>query len=277
MSVPVRAVAAALAVWACLGSGAVASAAPAELRLERLRLAGSLLGAPRAEFRAGEVVVVRFDVAGATLTASGELALETGIRVRDADGKLIADEPVVASVQTPNLFRADAIPCFFSIPPQILAGPGPYTISVRAVDRSTTPARAAHGKVTVTFAPPGFGLGNRRITLDAQGAYEAAGPYRVGQTVFFCQHVLGYGVREGAVDLQLDVEVRDLDGALLGAKEAFHRLNQPVPGRPPFLTTAAFLSLTRAGSFEVRVTVIDRVLGERATAAYRVTVVGAPQ
>ena len=243
------------------------------LRFERVQVAGSLLRGPRSEFHPGEAVVIRFDLVGVGVTSKGDLALETGIRLEDQRGRVLANEPVAAGIRSPNLFRTDRVPCFFSIPPHVAAAPGVYTATLLATDRSRPEPRQARHRVSFVLTERGFHLGNRRITLDAQGVYETRGPFRVGQTLFFCQHVVGYGVEGGRARLRLDVEVRDRQGKVVGRKEEFSRLESEVPGRPPFLLMSSFLSLTSPGSYEVRVTVTDLVLGERETAVYRITCV----
>jgi hypothetical protein len=259
----------AVLAWSFL---AAVQAAPAKLRIDRVQLASALLGPVRSAFYPGEAVVIRFELIGAGLTKGGELSLETGITIKDGKGALVADVPVAAGIRTPNLFQADRIPCFFSIPPQVFSKPGTYKVTLHANDKTSPVPRTVRHSLEVTFVEKAFYLGNRRITLDPQGAYETAGPFRVGQTLFFCQHVVGYGMKEGKVHLQLDLEVRDDAGKVIGSKENHHTLQSAVTPVPPFLLMSAFMNLTRPGSYKIHIAITDHILKKKDVAVYDITV-----
>jgi hypothetical protein len=268
---PLRSTVITAIVTASLAALGGTAAADDTLRIEGVELTSSMLGAPVRSFALGEAVVIRFRCSGIGTNDAGELRLETGIRIKHADGQLVVDQPRGPGMNGKDLFSSERVPAFFMIPPQLLRKPGRYEATLLATDSSSASPRKASAKVSFEIAPLRFALGNPRLCLDPQGNHESRGPFKVGQTIFLCQSALGFARGREGVDLQVDVEVRR-GSRTIGVKNNLHRVQGPIEQGLEQVSLNAILSLSKSGRFEVVVTVLDRLADKRLQTRFDITV-----
>jgi hypothetical protein len=259
----------ALAVLAAVFTGAADS--PGSLALTHVRDTYGLLGPERPDNKLlpGDLLVLAFDIEGATLDDAGKLRYSIAMEATDADGKVLFKQ-APRDLETKVAPGTKAVPASASLQVGLDLPAGEYKLKVTVKDLATGSSQTVTRSYQVL--PKAFGLVRIRLTRDSDGELAAAA-FAPGKAGFINFTAVGFG-RDAAKKqphLVVAMHVKDAQGQEV-LKPLTGEVTADVPEKATSHPMQFALLLPDAGKYTIELTGTDKISGESAKVALPITV-----
>ena len=244
-----------------------------ELKLTNVRMTLGDLGPtrPDAKFLPGDVLHLRFDMAGLSIAANGAAKYKMESKVVDKNNKVIFKK----DAEETELFaplRGNTVPGAALILIGLDMDAGNYVLEISVEDPTTKASAKTSAKFEVLKRD--FGIVGVHTTADFQGFIPTSNVGMVGQTMILWYTVASFDrdpkTKQPKIELQF--QLKDDKGNAILAEPIKHTQDGGVDEKFGSFTPYYSLYLNRPGKFTVQITALDKVSNKKATYDWPVTV-----
>jgi hypothetical protein len=241
------------------------------LALTHVRDTYGLLGPERPDNKLlpGDLLVLAFDIEGATIDDAGKLRYSIGMEATNPDGKVIFKQAPRDS-EAKVAPGTKVVPASASLQVGLDLPAGEYKLKIAVKDL----ASGASQELTRNYQvlPRAFGLVRVRLTSDSDGE-RAAAAFTAGKAGFINFSAVGFG-RDPAKKqphLVVAMRVKDADGKEV-LKPSTGEVTGDVPEKAAAHPMQFALLLPEAGKYTVELAASDKISGDSATVSFPVTI-----